>query len=158
MNFLFLVEDRFGIPFFRKLFQKKLKENVFSGRLKSVRQVPLGFKISRVIEWHIKRIDRVIIIADSEGLPLKDKEAKLLGYVEKEYRKIVKIVLLDYEIEDWICYSLDIKPGGKKPSNVLKYAETYEKSHLPKYVDELDCKKLVGCGSFKRFASSLSDP
>ena len=154
----FLVEDCFGKEFFKRLFCKKLDENIFRGHLKSVKQIQMSPKISRIIKQHASGVDRIIIIMDSEGQPIKDKEAKLLGYAGKEYRKIVSIVLVDYEIEEWICYSLDIKPGGKKPSNVLKYEREYRKSQLPKYVDELDCKKLMGCGSFKRFASLLSAP
>ncbi len=68
----------------------------------------------------------------------------------------VKIVLAEYEIEEWICISKDLKWKHLKPSEELKRNFGYEKYKLPKYANELDFDKLKkNCKSFKAFLNVL---
>lgn len=69
----------------------------------------------------------------------------------------VKIILAEYEIEEWICISKDIKWKHSKPSDELKLKFGYMKSSLPKYAAELDFDKLgKNCKSFKAFLDALT--
>ena len=155
MKFLFLVEDYFGQPFFERFFSKKANERIFSGKLERVRHVKLSGKITRQIKANIGKVDRIIIIADADGGDLNAKNLHIARFIDNVYAEYVKIVLLDYEIEEWICHSEGIKFNDQKPSNVLKHKIGYEKYRLPEYAEKMDCVKLQGVTSFKRFASSL---
>lgn len=160
MRFCFIVEDSYGVEFTKKLFQKK-KHNaeLFSGTLVNAQRSPLGPKITRIIRAVRSRpetVDRVIILADADGGSIEEKTKILYGYVDKQYRSQVSIVLLDHEIEDWICYSLKIKTLQKKPSDILKKKFGYEKRQLPKYVSKLDCNILLTCSSFQRLLTALT--
>ena len=155
MKFLFIVEDHFGKPFFSKFFHKKLSEGFFSGSLVNVLSIIPGPKISRLIGANIGNVDRIIIIADADGGNLEEKKQNVLSFVKYDHVEHVKVVLLDHEIEEWICYSEGIEFGDQKPSKVLKYRKNYQKRQLPRYADKLDCKTLQSHPSFMRLASSL---
>ena len=105
MKFLFLVEDYFGPAFFEKFFSKKIDEHIFSGKLEGVRHAKLNGKIIKQIRANIGKVDRIIITADADGQDLATKNQDIIRFVDNEYTKYVKIVLLDYEIEEWICHS-----------------------------------------------------
>jgi hypothetical protein len=69
----------------------------------------------------------------------------------------VKIILADFEIEEWICISKNIKLKHLKPSDELKNQYGYEKWNLSKYATELDFDKLVkNCKSFIAFIDALT--
>ena len=155
MKFLFIVEDCFGKSFFSKFFHKKLSEGFFSGSLVNVLSRIPGPKINRLIGTNMENVDRIIIIADADGRNLEEKKQNVLSFVKSEYVGHVQVVLLDHEIEEWICYSEGIKFGDQKPSKVLKYSKNYKKSQLPRYADKLDCKTLQNHPSFMRLVSSL---
>ena len=155
MKFLFLVEDYFGQSFFERFFSKKIDEHIFSGKLEGVRHAKLNGKITKQVRANIGKVDRIIIIADADGQDLATKNQDITRFVDSVYAEYVKIVLLDYEIEEWICHSEGINLDGQKPSSVLKYKRRYKKSKLPTYAEKIDCKKLQDSNSFKRFASSL---
>lgn len=159
MRFYFIVEDSYGVAFIKKIFQKKHNAGLFSGTLVDARRSPLGPKITRIIRAvrsKPKTVDRVIILADADGESIDEKAKILYGYVDKQYRSQVSVVLLDYEIEDWICYSLRIRVSQKKPSDILKEKFRYEKRQLPKYVPKLDCNILRTCSSFQRLLTALT--
>lgn len=155
MKFLFLVEDYFGRPFFERFFSKKIEEHIFSGKLERVHHVKLSGKIAKQIKANIRKVDRIIIIADADGGDLAAKKQDIAKFVDDVDVESVRIVLLDYEIEEWICQSEGIKFDGQKPSNVLKYKTGYQKFRLPTYAEKIDCNRLQHSNSFKRFASSL---
>ncbi len=155
MKFIFLVEDYFGPAFFRNLFYKKRQENILSGQLKNSYRCALGPKLARLIRLNIDSADRIIIIADADGQDHVKRLQQVEGYVENAYKKSVRIVLLDYEIEEWLCHSAGIKFRGQKPSSVLKHRKKYAKDQLPSYGSRLDCERLRDCGSFGRFLSAL---
>ena len=155
MKFTFLVEDRFGPHFFEIFFRKKVSEGIFSGRLKRVRRCSIGNKMTRIISANAGKVDRIIIIADADGGSLEDKRSDILRYVSKTDAEHVMVVLMNYEIEEWICYSEGIEFGSQKPSDVLKHRKNYRKQRLPCYADKMDCQRLQGCKSFAALARSL---
>lgn len=155
MKFVFLVEDHFGRPFFERLFSKKIDEQIVSGKLERVHHAKLNGKITKQIKANIGKVDRIVIIADADGGDPAAKRQNIARFVDNVDSEHVKIVLLDYEIEEWICYSEGIKFDDQKPSNVLKHKRGYEKFRLPEYAEKIDCKKLQDINSFKRFVASL---
>lgn len=154
MNFVFIVEDSFGPAFFDRLFHKKIAEGIFSGKLYKIHHCPIGNKTTRIVSANVDNADRIIIIVDADGIDLREKKLEVIRFVKKRDREHVKIVLLDHEIEEWICYSEGIS-FDSKPSEVLKHHKKYRKQHLPQYADKIDCTKLQNCNSFKRLESAL---
>lgn len=158
MKFYFVVEDAKGPSFIKELFQKKRKENIFSGILQDARRVPiLSEKLRRVVSAAVSVADRIIILADVDGGAMDEKENLICQYVDKSCRKQVHVVLLDYEIEEWICHSFGFVINDK-PSKILKRKlnDGYEKNRLPNYASKLDCKRLEECGSFRRLLNALN--
>lgn len=155
MRFVFLVEDCFGPNFFKKFFSKKAEENIFSGQFQGSYSYPLGAKMGRIIGANLGDADRVIVIADADGQDPEEKKQRIHKYVGSRHANRVRIVMLDYEIEEWICYSQGLKFGDQKPSAVLKHKKGYQKRQLPTYAERLDCDKLQDCGSFRRLLSAL---
>jgi len=69
----------------------------------------------------------------------------------------VRILLFEYEIEEWICKSLGYH-WSTKPSEELKLREGYAKHRLPDYVHKLDFEKLKkNCNSFREFLKILRE-
>ena len=126
MNFYFIVEDKFGPSFIKQVFRKKSEEGMFYGRISDARRSSISNKMTRMISAAISSVDRIIILMDADGGPLADKEEKIKEYVAKKDLDHVRIVLLDNEIEEWICYSLEIKINSK-PSDVLAGKNGYQK-------------------------------
>ena len=155
MNFYFIVEDKFGPSFIKQVFRKKSEEGMFYGRISDARRSSISNKMTRMISAAISSVDRIIILMDADGGPLADKEEKIKEYVAKKDLDHVRIVLLDNEIEEWICYSLEIKINSK-PSDVLAGKNGYQKRDLLKYASKIDCAKLKDCQSFNRLISALN--
>lgn len=158
MKFYFIVEDEYGPAFIKKLFQRKVKESVFSGSCVGAKKVPvLGSKPRRIVSIKATSVDRIIILADADGLPRSEKESRIFRNIDKKYRGQVRIVLLDWEIEEWICYSKGLTINGK-PSEILKskLRTKYEKNELPDYAARLNCAKLMTCKSFRRLLDALN--
>ncbi len=155
MKLCFLVEDCFGQVFFPRFFHKKNSEGVLGGRLERVIRCPIGSKMGRMISANVGKVDRAIVIADADGESLEEKMKKVLKHVKDEDKEFVKVVLLDHEIEEWICHSEGIRFGDQKPSDALRHHKNYTKNQLPRYAERLDCEKLQGYASFKRLVASL---
>lgn len=155
MIFRFVVEDCYGPDFIMRLFNKKRKEGLFSGSLKGVRSCLIGNKLRRIVNAALLDAKHVIVLMDADGKPLDQKTEEIKQYLDARYLDYISIVLLDYEIEEWICYSKNIPTKGAKPSSVLKRHNNYRKRCLPGFAEELDCKRLVGCPSFRRLVDVL---
>lgn len=153
MNLVFIVEDSFGREFFTRFFKKKSGEGIFAGRLETVIRCPPGPKLDRIIKIHEGEATRIIVMADADGQNVREKEEYILGFIKR--RDHVCVVILDHEIEEWICHSRGIKFDGK-PSDELKHRIKYKKRHLPNYADKIDCKKLQDHPSFMRLAALLA--
>ena len=111
--------------------------------------------MGRIISANLGDADRVIVIADADGQDPEEKKQRIHRYVGSRHANRVRIVMLDYEIEEWICYSQGLKFGDQKPSAILKHKEGYQKRQLPTYAERLDCDKLQNCTSFRRLLSAL---
>lgn len=70
----------------------------------------------------------------------------------------IEIIQNDYEIEEWICISMNLKWAHLKPSEELKNKCGYIKSGLPKYAERLDLDKLKrNSDSFRLFLKALQE-
>lgn len=159
MNILILCDDSYGKSFYPKLIEK------IYGRKPSIPpKRAVGPKVSRIIKANFisSNPDKIIRIKDGEGNRfdevMRNIEEVELKNLDKTLKDKVKIVILDCEIEEWICISKDIK-FNCKPSRELRIRERYEKHMLPKYVDELDIDKLKRRSrSFRDFLNAIEDP
>lgn len=112
----------------------------------------------------------VVDIVEPKDLILVDKgdEGSVFRRSEKpeEVRKALseRGIILDYELEEWICYSFGIQLGVDKPFKALSdrckekrgSKEGYKKWQLPRFVENLDINALRrNCHSFEDFVSIL---
>ena len=155
MRFRMVVEDSFGPDFITRLFKKKVNEGLLVGRLVGVTPCLIGNKLRRKVNAAFLDVERVIILMDADGQPLDQQTKKIKQYLDDRHLDCISIILLDYEIEEWICYSQGIPIKNEKPSKILKIRQNYQKNHLPKFAERIDCKKLASCPSFRRLAYAL---
>ena len=155
MKFYFIVGDDFGHSFIKTVFTEKAAKGLFPGRLENAKRLSIGPKLPRIAKIATKVADRVIILMDAKGEPLDKKTEEIKRYLHTIDMNRVRIVLLDYELEEWICYSEEIPIKGK-PSEILYTRIDYRKNRLPSYASKLDCEKLKTCPSFKRLIHALS--
>ena len=106
--------------FFTKLFSKKFDEKLLSGKPVEVTSCLLGNKLGRKVNAALLDVDRVLILMVADGQPPDRKTKTIKQYLDARYLDRISIVLLDYEIEEWICYSMGIPIKGEQPSNILK--------------------------------------
>ena len=155
MRFSLVVEDSFGPDFIKKLFNKKFNEKLLSGRPVEVTSCLPGNKLGRKVNAALLYVDHVLILMDADGQSLDQKTKTIKQYLDDRCLDRISIVLLDYEIEEWICYSEGIPIRGGKPSNILKRRQNYQKNRLPRFAEKLDCKRLASCPSFLRLTRTL---
>ena len=155
MKFYFVVEDRFGPAFIIRFFKKKFDEGLLFGKLVGVESCSIDNKLRRKVNASFTDADRVIVLMDADGQSHDKKTEKIKQYLDHKYLDCVRIVLLDHEIEEWICYSQGIPIREEKPSKILKHHQNYQKRHLPGFAEKLDCKKLTDCPSFLRLTCAL---
>ena len=156
MKFYFIMEDRFGPQFIRIFFRKKADMGLIAGKLVKAHTVNLGHKLSRITQIALGMADRVIILRDADGESLELEGKRIRQFLDSRYMDRVEIVLFDHEIEELICYSMQIPIKGRKPSEILKQKiPDYRKNRLPRYAENLDCERLKNCDSFKRLLNAL---
>ncbi len=159
MNIKIISEDDYGGAFLKnvilQLKNKKLVGNVSVKGSKPMRPL-CNFKLDRILKSFDGSCDKIIIMLDSDGPEnLESRRINIMRHVPDDLETPVEIILADYEIEEWVCISRDLKCKHSKPSDELK-KEGYAKSGLPKYAAELDFDKLQkNCRSFKAFLSAL---
>jgi len=102
--------------------------------------------------------DKIIIILDGDKNQGKYQQNlnKARRHIPNNIKTPCSIVVFDYEVEEWICISLNIK-WSSKPSDALKSKFKYKKQHLPNYVDKLDFNKLKEVKSFNDFINALNN-
>jgi len=160
MNIKIISEDDYGGAFLKnvivQLKNKKIVGNIIVKAAKPMRPL-CNFQLDRILKAFDASCDKIIIILDSDGpLNLDSRYANVKRHVPVDLRTPVKIILTDYEIEEWICISKDLKWKHNKPSEELKVKFGYIKSSLPKYAVELDFNALVKKSkSFKAFLDAL---
>ena len=157
---IILCEDSHGIGFFKELISRFKQEGLISSHSHiDVTKFygPCNSKLERQLKAmaYLKRCDCFIIIADADGKPIEETKERIALHVPNDLRNKTHIVVLSYEIEEWICMSLGIKITDK-PSVLLKHRMRYEKYELRHYVSKLDINKLlVKCRSFCEFIDCL---
>lgn len=158
---MILCEDSYGVDFFKELLNRLKSEDIipeslhvdadrFYGKCnpKLKRQMkPMAFQ---------RGCNLFIIVADADGNPVEEVKMKIECHVPNNFRDITHYVIFNYEIEEWVCISLNLEINGK-PSNILKHRFGYEKYKLKQYVPKLDFEKLKNHESFNKFISALLD-
>jgi hypothetical protein len=161
MNIKIISEDDYGGAFLKnvilQLTNKNLVGNISVKGSKPMRPL-CNFKLDRILNSFDRSCDKIIIILDSDDPEnLEKRRINIMRHVPDDLETPVEIILTDYEIEEWICISKNLKWKNSKPSDELKNQYGYIKSSLPKYAAELDFDKLQrNCRSFKAFLNSLT--
>lgn len=155
-----LCEDSYGVDFFKDLIERLKKENVISKGLHIDTERfygPCNTKLTSQMKVMVLLRDYnfFVIIADADGNPIDDVKSQIECHVPRDLRNITRFVILQYEIEEWICKSLNIKINDK-PSKILKHKFGYEKYKLRDYVPKLNFKRLKNCESFSNFMNFIS--
>ena len=173
------MEDRYGPGFIRKVINRLIseeyvKENIEFAKLgnfvrmgKNPALIKKCHNVGRKVKAVVKDVDRVLLVIDKEDTYNYDENREIwrhLKDLKEEYRKKIRVIALEPEIEEWICISLgrDFDKTGydraRKPSKVLERTDNYEKSKLDRYVEKLDFKRLMeNSNSFKYFYHSLRE-
>lgn len=161
MNIKIISEDDYGGAFLKnvivQLKNKKLVGNISVKGSKPMRPL-CNFKLDRILKSFDGSCDKIIIMLDSDGPEnLEKRRVNVMRHKPDDLETPVEIILTDYEIEEWICISKNLKWKDSKPSDELKNQYGYIKSSLPKYASELDFDKLQrNCKSFKAFLNALT--
>jgi hypothetical protein len=153
-----LCEDKHGGPFLKDLVNR-LKNSKMITRSFSVNVAKFygacNAKLRRqLIAESQVRVRRFVILVDADGKNKTTIRSRVRQHVPSNLASITRIVVLDYEIEDWICVSLGINLNSK-PSILLEQRYGYKKHNLKSYVLKLDFQELQKCGSFCDFVGSL---
>ena len=160
MNIKIISEDDYGGAFLKnvilQLKNKNLVGNISVKGSKPMRPL-CNFKLDRILRSFDGSCDKIIIMLDSDGPEnLEKRRVNIMRHVPDDLETPVEIILAEYEIEEWVCISKNLKCKHSKPSDELK-KEGYTKSSLPKYAVELDFDKLQrNCKSFKAFLNALT--
>ena len=159
MEVKFFIEDYYGDPFLTEIIRKLEELNLIGNIIiKKFIRLPVlcNYKLDRQLIANDKTCDKILIILDSDGPHnYKERFVNVKGHIPKEIETPVEIILLEYEIEEWICISMELK-WHSKPSEELKRKLGYKKSDLPNYANKLDFKKLINKSkSFIKFVKAL---
>jgi len=110
---------------------------------------PCNSKQTRAINAASTNYDKILIIVDADGPENLDrKKATVEKHIENSLRSIVNIVICDYELEEWICKSLNINYGNKPCKDLNQYCKSkgykkgYRKSEICKFAKDIDIELL----------------
>lgn len=161
-------EDAHGPEFFKRLVERLKKENIVDESLYVKTKKFPGIcytKSERAIKAANIDFDKIVIVVDADGPSNREDVFKRVDvHIAKEIKSKVNVIILDYELEEWICYSFGIQLGADKPFKALsdKCKEKrgskggYKKWQLPRFVENLDFNALRrNCHSFEDFVSIL---
>jgi hypothetical protein len=161
MKIKLIVEDFYGVDFLKNVIERLKDANLVNKNLIIPKPKHLSAlcnsKLDEILIMTDNTCDKIIIVLDADGPQnYKDRCERAQSHVPKNMKTPVKIVIAEYEIEEWICISKNLKWKHSKPSDELKIKDGYEKYKLPKYANELDFDKLQkNCKSFKAFLKAL---
>ncbi|WP_148258632.1 hypothetical protein [Thermococcus sp. AM4] len=163
-----ITEDAYGGEFFKRLLNRLNREGFTNVRLKKItgRKNPIhapilcNSKLNRIITAaELARPDLILVVYDGDGPSNYDsRKNDVQKHIPKKRIKTpVKILIFEYEIEEWICRSLGYS-WSTKPSDELKRRERYAKHKLPDYVNKLDFDRLRrNCRSFQEFLKIVGE-
>ncbi len=159
MTIKIFCEDRKGKPFFEELIKRMKKKGI-------LRNIPIkvgyiGGRVGTSLERRIKAslregCNKFIVIYDAHGEDIKEVRDRVWRFIPVNVSSNTCVVILDFEIEEWICISEGIDCGSE-PYKTLKSKIGYEKHKLPKYAEKLNFNKLKECRSFKEFLDCLKE-
>ncbi len=161
MKLKLIVEDSWGVPFFPIVIERLKVANLVNKNLiiQKPKHAPADCngKLDEILKMVDNNCDRIIVFLDADGPQnYRNRYERAQSHIPNHMTERVKIILTEYEIEEWICISKGLKWKHDKPSEVLKTKYHYEKWKLPKYAAELDFDKLQkNCKSFKDFLKAL---
>lgn len=161
-------EDAHGPEFFKRLVEQLKKESIVDKSLYiDTKRLPgiCYTKSERAIKAANIDFDKIVVVVDADGPANREEVFKRVDvHIAKEIKSKVEVIILDYELEEWICYSFGIHFAGDKPSKALNgrckekrgSKRGYKKWQLPKFVENLDINALRrNCRSFEEFVSIL---
>jgi hypothetical protein len=158
MNIKIISEDDYGGEFLKNVIAK-LRDEKLVGNITvkgSKPMLPLcNSKLDRILKAFDNTCDKILVILDSDEPQNREFRRTNVERHVPEMKTPVEIILADYEIEEWICISKNLK-WQSKPSEELKNQFGYKKSSLPRYAGELDFDKLTKKSqSFIAFLNAL---
>ena len=156
-----ITEDTYGGEFFKRFLNRLRKEGLANVGLKKLsgRKNPIHApylcnpKLGKILRAsELSRPDFILLAYDGDGSSnYKSRRRDVEKHIPRSLKTPVKVLLFEYEIEEWICRSLGYN-WATKPSDELKQRERYAKHKLPDYVSKLDFEKLKdNCKSFQEF-------
>jgi len=162
----FLPEDTYGIPFVKNLIKRLKDEGFLSSDISIAKAYKLpgkcNPKLSRIIKAAYDDYDRIIILADAEGSDVTYMKRKLENHVPSPFEHKVRIIILKYCIEEWVCIGLNIRFRHNPIEALKNYVrrtrgakKSYEKYMLPSFVPKLDLNRLSSYSSFREFLGTL---
>ena len=165
-----MVEDCYGGEFFKRLINElneseflnyKIKFSKVRGKRNPIHMPYICNDRMRreiIAVDNLTKTDKIIIILDGDKNQGKYQQNlnRARRHIPNNIKTPYSIVVFDYEVEEWICISLNIK-WSSKPSDALKSKFKYKKQHLPNYVDKLDFNKLKEVKSFNDFVNALNN-
>lgn len=155
-----LCNDTYGKAFFKLLTNRLKEEDYISNFHISVAKF-YGLcnpKLDRQMRAFscLRKYNYFIVIVDADGKPPLEIREKIECHFPKDIDTVNRVVVLENEIEDWICASEDIRLRDRKPSVILHHQRGYEKYRLPDYASRLDIERLrEECASFQSFLQFL---
>jgi len=154
-----LCEDKYGGGFFKELISRLKNENMVPRNLGTdVAKFygPCNVKLERQLKaMMMKRCRKFIIVVDADGGNIGIVRNRVVQHIPHDLLNITNVVVLDCEIEDWICISLGMK-GNNKSSVILKHRLDYRKHKLKTYVSKLNIERLMKCSSFSQFIDAFA--
>ncbi|MCY0884115.1 MAG: hypothetical protein OWQ50_10255 [Acidianus infernus] len=157
-------EDTYGYAFFNELL-KGLKERY---NINDLALHNLGRSYNTYRGSHYDKLNKItkalcasndcdiiIVTKDADGSNINDVSGEIMHYIPNDFNK-VKVLVFDYEIEDWIVYNI-LGRLSPKPSKYLMEHFQYDKSQLPKYAKDIlnNIKSLCELESFRTFLRYL---
>ena len=124
MNIKIISEDDYGGAFLKNVILRlKNKKMVGNVAVIATKRVPplCNTKLDRILKTFDIFCDKIIIMLDADGPQNYDaRYANIERHVPNDLKTPVKIILTDFEIEEWICISKNRKWKHLKPSEELK--------------------------------------
>ena len=157
---MILCTDTYGKRFFKKLTNRMKNEKLIPNYHVSVAKFygPCNPKVDRQLRVFafLRHFNSFIIVADADGKAQKKLQNAIESHISSKLKASTRTVILEYEIEDWLCVSEGICVKDNKPSIFLKQREGYEKYRLCDYVPKLNIERLTKeCRSFCKFLECL---
>lgn len=152
-------EDTFGNDFFKELIKRLKNERRID------RNISFGFKhlqcfcnpkIDRILKADDIKYNpnQIIITCDGDDQVL-EKKVEMEGHVSTRLQNKTALIIIETEIEEWICLSKGFNFQGK-PSRYLEYNHGYKKRNLNKYVSDLNIDRLIQeSGSFSELMNII---